>query len=911
MDPFSAIGFASNILSFIDFGWKVITEAREIYNSASGTTSGNQTLETTTQDVKGLCAAITAHSVASADDLQQIAQECKRVADELLAVLRKSTLPKHASKRLAKCRSLLIAARKQFDKGELDAISNRLQHLQIQLVTRMQSENSAIATSIRKIESCNMRMGLEGNSQLKQLRAEIIKRLEGLEKNAAMQDMGVSEGSNQAGAISDSNLKVISTVTKELSARISTLERSGHKTKKLSLLLQSLHFDAIRSRRDRIDEAHVETYQWVLKPGLSNQGTLTKFVAWLRGDQNTFWIRGKPGSGKSVLMKYLSQHPSVREHLTASFAENRIVIAQYFFWNSGTALEKSQEGLLRSLLFEILQSFPELPDTIEIARRNYGTHLSITEGWSRQELLRALELVSQTNSSAKICFFIDGLDEYKGDTSELLSLVHKLASITNMKLCVSSRPWTQFKDFFGGEVDLIIKLEDLTRSDIRCYVDDSLQSNKRFVALAKDQTAYNDLTDEVVFKAQGVFLWVKLVVHSLIQGATYADSLADMRKRVDELPADLETFFEAILADVDPRCLPQTAFMAQVILAVFYFIDDLLLDPDFALEVESKPLSEKDSQSISDQMAARLDGRFKGLIEVPASVSGHLATSEAYFIHRTAEDFLRTKFVAKEDPSSVSNVCSVLCHAAFATLKCTMDEKMWEQALEVFVKSATEIEEAKCESLKLDQAVRQVEIEQAKRRKRYNLFFKSLSYSWYWYVKERFTTVSSRRELAMMVKATWCAIEWCYGISRPAMLHWFVDYVHQKANANKVVIDALRQAFAFTSRPFKCRLEDEVLIKLLAAGLPLSTSAGDGWGFKELTVRDIVAKRATPDNPNCLVFLRFLENRSEDINSTSSHLTLAQRSLLSRRFQVELCATKPLTLRQLLMDLDPCAVEDL
>ncbi|KAK6822956.1 hypothetical protein PG987_014501 [Apiospora arundinis] len=36
MDPLSALGVASNILAVIDFGWTLLTEARNIHKSSSG-----------------------------------------------------------------------------------------------------------------------------------------------------------------------------------------------------------------------------------------------------------------------------------------------------------------------------------------------------------------------------------------------------------------------------------------------------------------------------------------------------------------------------------------------------------------------------------------------------------------------------------------------------------------------------------------------------------------------------------------------------------------------------------------------------------------------------------------------------------------------------------------------------------
>jgi len=51
--------------------------------------------------------------------------------------------------------------------------------------------------------------------------------------------------------------------------------------------------------------------------------------------------------------------------------------------------------------------------------------------------------------------------------------------------------------------------------------------------------------------ADGVFLWVFLVVRSLKEGITNADTVSMLQKRLRELPSDLESFFRLILDHVD------------------------------------------------------------------------------------------------------------------------------------------------------------------------------------------------------------------------------------------------------------------------------------------------------------------------------------------------------------------------
>ncbi|KAK7990193.1 hypothetical protein PG989_010508 [Apiospora arundinis] len=51
MDPFAAIGLASAIITFIDFGSKIVKISKEIHGSASGTSNANADLENLTKSM--------------------------------------------------------------------------------------------------------------------------------------------------------------------------------------------------------------------------------------------------------------------------------------------------------------------------------------------------------------------------------------------------------------------------------------------------------------------------------------------------------------------------------------------------------------------------------------------------------------------------------------------------------------------------------------------------------------------------------------------------------------------------------------------------------------------------------------------------------------------------------------------
>lgn len=104
----------------------------------------------------------------------------------------------------------------------------------------------------------------------------------------------------------------------------------------------------------------------------------------------------------------------------------------------------------------------------------------------------------------------------------------------NIKVCLSSRPWPVFRDAFHGLPSLA--LQDLTYNDIEAYINSALEEN---------------ILTEIVQRASNVFLWVVLVVRSLLQGLRNQDGINDLTRRLCEIPVDLEGYFNRMLQKLD------------------------------------------------------------------------------------------------------------------------------------------------------------------------------------------------------------------------------------------------------------------------------------------------------------------------------------------------------------------------
>ena len=343
-------------------------------------------------------------------------------------------------------------------------------------------------------------------------------------------------------------------------------------------------------------------------------------------------------------MKYIANASGTHDLLQHWAGDSELICAKYFFWNAGASMQKSQQGLLQSLLYEIYAQCPEIvPDVCPRWRRYY----SLEESWSLAELGEAFKRLSQEQlQKRKFCFFIDGVDEYEGDDYEhIIRVLTDLATSPSIKCCVSSRPWNLFITAFGIDPSQRLLLEDHNHVDIQGYIETRFAKDKYFISMQSREPESRELIEQISKNAQGVFLWVKLVVNNLLRGIKNDDSLKDLHRRLQQIPTSLTAYFQHMLSTIDEFYREETAEMLLICLQglqplpllVYWFYEQDRKASDYALQAKVLSFKESDHKTIRK----RLNARGQGLLEVGVNPSNswHL-THSVQFSHRTVKDFI-------------------------------------------------------------------------------------------------------------------------------------------------------------------------------------------------------------------------------------------------------------------------------
>ena len=420
-----------------------------------------------------------------------------------------------------------------------------------------------------------------------------------------------------------------------LEKHASSLESRNRK--ELVDCLQSLSFGTIDARLHTIQRAHQNTCNWLFDSTEFQQWKSREYV---ESYQGVLWMKGKPGTGKSTLMKHALLHCQTE-------CPDWSTVAYFFNARGKDALEKSPLGMLRSLIYQLVEQnlvirkhfLPHFRDKCKKHKRDWEWYLGE---------LRDFLLAMATKGKIQSTFiFVDALDECnEAEIRSVVSILEDLSiaatgSKSLLNICLSSRHYPTIN--MQKKCELIVEAQLEHNRDIVIYVKDKLKVSDAMIE------------KELLSKAQSIFLWVVLVVEILNQ-AFDEGNIGAMRAKLREIPPDLEEVFKKLLL-ANNRYLAETVLVLQWVLFTF----EQLSPEDLYLAVKSgaNPAEVKlwDRGKLPNKVIERyIITISKGLIECPKRSNG-LRYRRTQFIHQSVNDFLlRNQRLQLLDPTLVPNV---------------------------------------------------------------------------------------------------------------------------------------------------------------------------------------------------------------------------------------------------------------
>jgi hypothetical protein len=289
--------------------------------------------------------------------------------------------------------------------------------------------------------------------------------------------------------------------------------------------LTSLHFT--NTRYDKISREHQGSFEWIW--------THTEYKDWFSSETSRLLhIQGKPGSGKSTLVKYFSRNFQERHSTTDS-----CIVASFFYSAREGELQRSHYNMLRSILYDILaQDEVAFYPFFQIEYRKQALH-DRRATWNYESLKTVLRSLHTYPLRKRLYLIIDAVDESEeSDRREILNLLFKLCSPSGdsvMKGFVASRPIGQL-EIRRNTPQNFIELQQETLFDIRCYTN-SFLNGLHLTHVLEQATRY------IVENAHEVFIWVRLVGEELLQAHEDGYSEEDIFELLKQLPVELDEFY--------------------------------------------------------------------------------------------------------------------------------------------------------------------------------------------------------------------------------------------------------------------------------------------------------------------------------------------------------------------------------
>ncbi|OAP60302.1 hypothetical protein AYL99_05304 [Fonsecaea erecta] len=406
---------------------------------------------------------------------------------------------------------------------------------------------------------------------------------------------------------------------------------------------------------------------------LSWLGKNSVFERWAQNDDTGFlWIRGKAGSGKSTLMKYMLDRGNY-----PVAAKTPVLTLSYFFDPFKGRTKLSASDFYRALLYQLWEQARHLPcehDILASTELHFTSQLRGNRANEPSLLAEQLNLLLfDISENHPVYIFIDALDECaKNEVVSILEFLRQAlgrAPTRHLRICVSSR-----NTLSCSTEDASVFVDQENKEDIVSFTETQIQ-----IRAAKYGDSLLHLKDEVLNiileKADGMFLWVSLAIHIIYNETRNS---ADILRVLRSLPTDLNSVYRRILENIQEE-KPQVQLQISRTLSWVLFASRPLsvqelaaaLSPVYRERSEIHQIHHLEEHVSFDSIpnfTSVLTERTWGLVKTVYSKYDHISEcwsktdhTTVHLLHSSVKDFLSTSqfLMMHSSQKSAANAAAV------------------------------------------------------------------------------------------------------------------------------------------------------------------------------------------------------------------------------------------------------------
>lgn len=297
--------------------------------------------------------------------------------------------------------------------------------------------------------------------------------------------------------------------------------------------MNTLYFKSYGRREQSLEGPLFGTFNWIFER--SGQMIPTQPVYWdkirLKWPSFPLWLEnsesdqqycfmGSKGSGTSTLMALVARDrkKQTSEHLSRWANQRPVHIIRHFFSGSGSdRLDRTFEGLLRSLLIQVLNAVPGSQQQL-VSQYMAGPNRDRLVDFSVEELKRMLMFAIRNATDTAFCIFVDGIHEIEKSADcpsgpdDLVEFLMALQVPPHVKLCVSSRPEVRSLGRIESMSNTTLDLAQLNHQDIWRFVMERLHGRTDNPGISPE---------DIINNANGQFWWAATAVDETIERAEF------------------------------------------------------------------------------------------------------------------------------------------------------------------------------------------------------------------------------------------------------------------------------------------------------------------------------------------------------------------------------------------------------